>query len=291
MSKLLAAIAVVACAAGVAAALAIDRAPAATDRRDAERGVSARVPAGWHAAAKLTALAFPRELVTIASSPLQRGGSCGPTRALRDLRANDALVTVVEYSPPRGLRAPPRPRRLRLPERRPAGALECFGVPGDVLAFRDHGRDLQVVVVLGERAGAARRREVERVLDGLRFDARLALRRRPYLGVRCPVANSLSCDRAGLAVWLRHPARRLTATIGGRRLELHPPDRADGFWEGTLRDAGFLRPGSPLRVRPDRDEHWQGRDPPRVVVHLTAVGADGAGAVGDVTTTLRAGYG
>jgi hypothetical protein len=166
MRKLVAALVVVA-----AFAVAIAPAPAAPEQRDPERGVSFRLPAGWHAAAQLTALAFPRELVTIASFALHSGGSCGPTRALRDLGPRDALVAVLEYSPPRGVRLPPRPRRLRVAARA-RGSLECFGVPGQVLAFRDAGRELQVVIVLGARAGAARRQEVERILDGLRFDPR-----------------------------------------------------------------------------------------------------------------------
>jgi hypothetical protein len=161
----------------VAAASAAVPDPAApVDYSDASRAVSAVVPDGWHRARTLTALAFPREVVTIASFPLRRGGSCAPTRALADLGPRDALVSVVEYRPQHGgvwsaaRRAafPPRPRHLRLPRR--AGApLECFGRPGRILRFRDADRPLQVVVVLGARASQARRHAVQRVLDGLRF--------------------------------------------------------------------------------------------------------------------------
>jgi hypothetical protein len=42
---------------------------------DPVRGVSAEVPAGWHARVGLTALAYPREVVTLATFPVRRGGS------------------------------------------------------------------------------------------------------------------------------------------------------------------------------------------------------------------------
>jgi hypothetical protein len=155
-------------------------APSGTDiagyRADA-RGVSALVPDGWHAAGPLTALAFPREVVTLASFALRRGGSCGPDRALADLGPRDVLVTVLEYRPPRravcGARRaqfPRRPGHLRLPAGAP-GSPECIGRLAYLLRFRDAGRPLQVVVALGTGVSAAGRRTVERVLDGLRFDA------------------------------------------------------------------------------------------------------------------------
>jgi hypothetical protein len=120
----------------------------------------------------------------------------------------------------------------------------------------------------------------------------LPLRQEPYLGVRCPTANALGCDRAGIAVWLRRPARRLTATIDGRRVTLRPPQSRDGFWEGVLPRAGFARPGAALFVAAaDRRGHWEGADPPRVVVHLSAIAAGGARESADVVLALRAGYG
>jgi hypothetical protein len=33
----------------------------------------------------------------------------------------------------------------------------------------------------------------------------------PYVGVACPTANSIACDRVGLAIWLRRPAARVNA--------------------------------------------------------------------------------
>jgi hypothetical protein len=121
---------------------------------------------------------------------------------------------------------------------------------------------------------------------------RLLLRRAPYLGVRCPKANSIACDRVGLAVWLRAPARRLTAKIDGRTFALRPPARPGGFWEGMLQPAGLLTPGSALHVTPDRGRYyWAGRHPVRAVVHLAATETDGARASKDIVVDLRPGYG
>jgi hypothetical protein len=465
----------------------------ATDYADPARGVSATVPVGWHAAGPLTALAFPREVVTLASFPLRRGGSCGPGRALRDMPADGALVFVLEYRPARGRvwtdgtrRAsfPPRPVHLRLPRSAPR-AHECFGKPGYLLRFRDADRPLQIMVALGPRTTPARRRTVERVLDGLRFTPlpptppdpyagwptlvdesgdslrapprwtslvtaiprrlprprtlfltashrlsglpsgrgrrvgelpapgvtpglgqlpagavvlwlteegrggpsaafrplvhgqpwpaaqdfqaarrgparrwtalawrraglswrglrfsawiaagpgagagrialaqqaaasvglssalrdcsrrarrgacrrplprRLLLRRTPDLGVGCRKANSIACDRVRLAVWLRAPARRLTATIDGRTFTLRPPASAGGYWDGALHPAGLLTPGGALHVTPDRGRyHWEGRHPVRAVVHLAATEAAGAPASTDIAVDLRPGYG
>jgi hypothetical protein len=479
-------------AGGVAGPLGAAGGPA-THYADPARGVSATVPAGWHAAGPLTALAFPREVVTLASFPLRRGGSCGPDRALEAMPADGALVFVLEYRPSRGAvwtdgtrrsSFPRRPPHLRLPRDAPQ-TYECFRRPGYLLRFRDADRPLQIMVALGPRATATRRRAVERVLDGLRFTPlpplppdpyagwptlvdesgdslrapprwtslvtaiprrlprprtlflaashrlsglpagrrrrvgvlpapgvtpglaqlpggavvlwlteerrggpsaafppragrrpwfaaedfkatrrgpaelwpalawrraglswrglrfaawiaagakagperialaeraaasaalssglrdcsrhlprgacrrplprRLLLRREPDLGVKCRRANSIACDRVGLAVWLRTPARRLTATIDGRTFSLRPPASRDGYWEGVLTRAGLLMPGSALHVTPDRGRYyWAGRHPVRAVLRLAAIEADGTPAATDVAVDLRPGYG
>ena len=105
----------------------------------------------------------------------------------------------------------------------------------------------------------------------------LRLARAPYLGVSCRQPNSIVCDRVRLAVWLRAPVRRLSATIDGRSFRLRPPPQRDGYWEGPLRPAALLTPGSALHVIPDRGpDHWVGRHPVRTRVRLSAVEADGA---------------
>jgi hypothetical protein len=73
----------------------------------------------------------------------------------------------------------------------------------------------------------------------------------PYMGVACHNPNSISCDRVGLAVWLRQPAT-VTATIAGAPLKLNAP------WRHVTHDshgalyayAGFLQPaGITTRLR------------------------------------------
>jgi hypothetical protein len=67
----------------------------------------------------------------------------------------------------------------------------------------------------------------------------------PYMGVACPIANSTTCDRVGLAVWLRHPARSVSAAIAGRTLRLDwAGDRPPRFASHAPRTEfdGFLQP-------------------------------------------------
>jgi hypothetical protein len=65
---------------------------------------------------------------------------------------------------PRALaRLPRRPAPFRLGR---AGPLECFG-HGTTVAWTEQGRALHAVVMLGPRAGAARRRQAEALLDSL----------------------------------------------------------------------------------------------------------------------------
>src|SRR3954465_2938663 len=53
--------------------------------------------------------------------------------------------------------------------------------------------------------------------------APLALQRAPYIGVSCRTPNSIACDRVGLAIWLRRPVARLTATINSRTVAMGLP--------------------------------------------------------------------
>jgi hypothetical protein len=80
------------------------------------------------------------------------------------------------------------------------------------------------------------------------------LSRTPYMGVNCPVANSIACDRVGLAVWLKHPALSITATIAGAHLTLgyrgdllYPDDRPRTAFDGFLQPAGIV---SRMHVKP-----------------------------------------
>lgn len=76
----------------------------------------------------------------------------------------------------------------------------------------------------------------------------------PYVGVSCPVANSIACDRVGLAVTLKHPAESVTATIAGARLTMNY--RGDLRYRGAAPRTefdGFLQPAgivSRFHVKP-----------------------------------------
>jgi len=121
---------------------------------------------------------------------------------------------------------------------------------------------------------------------------RRLLRREPYVGVACPRAGSIACDRVGLALWLAVAARQVTATIDGRALRLRPSRwrNRQAPWIGFLKPAGLL--DGELEVTPDRGRDlWAGRHPKtaRVVVRLTR--PDGTRAVTRVHVALRAGWG
>ena len=77
--------------------------------------------------------------------------------------------------------------------------------------------------------------------------ASAVLSRPPYMGVRCPGANSIACDRVGLAVWLKSPAVSVTATIAGVPLVLNhrdeflwPDDPPHTSFDGFLQPAGIV---------------------------------------------------
>jgi hypothetical protein len=87
----------------------------------------------------------------------------------------------------------------------------------------------------------------------------------PYMGVSCPIANSLACDRIGLAVWVSRPAI-VTATVAGLALSLDDPTWSIVDQTGSravYRYAGFLQPAeltTRMHVIPDsRPSMWFGR--------------------------------
>lgn len=80
------------------------------------------------------------------------------------------------------------------------------------------------------------------------------LSKSPYPGVSCPIANSIACDRVGLAVWLKRPAVSVTATIAGAPLALSSYGDAPVTALIPRRQfTGFLQPAgivSRLHIRP-----------------------------------------
>lgn len=89
-----------------------------------ESGLTVPVPAGWNLATRVTRLKQPDELFTLSSSaPVSDDqDSCGPTTAVRNLGAEQALAFVFEYEKPSvrlRRQTARRPRQFRLPARAP----------------------------------------------------------------------------------------------------------------------------------------------------------------------------
>ena len=121
----------------------------------------------------------------------------------------------------------------------------------------------------------------------------LHLTRASYAGVRCPVGNSIACDRISLAVWPAGQPTRLTATIAARRITMQPPPPGSGrgYWEGTLDHAGLLTPG-PLYVIPDGGRFsWAGRHPRSFSLKLSAGYEGKPSAQARVQIMLHPGWG
>jgi len=81
------------------------------------------------------------------------------------------------------------------------------------------------------------------------------LSRSPYMGVSCPQPNAISCDRVGLAIWLKRPAISVAATIAGQPLELDWFGEEPRFASATPRTEfdGYLQPAgltTRLHVKP-----------------------------------------
>jgi hypothetical protein len=115
------------------------------------------------------------------------------------------------------------------------------------------------------------------------------------MAVRCPKPSSIACDTAGLAVWLRRPAARLTASIAGRPIAMTVPPTVGAprgtYFEGGLHPAGFTRPG-PLHIRPDKGRYyWIGSHPVDAKVRITAHYRDGTSATTRLHLGLNAGWG
>jgi len=122
----------------------------------------------------------------------------------------------------------------------------------------------------------------------------------PYLGVNCPVANSIACDRVGLAVNLRRPAVAVTATVAGWILPLtkrgdlpavrgRPRTEFDGF----LHPAGIAHH---LHVIPDggpsSPNSWYGNTPqPQIDIRLLINYGQGNLVTTQTTVDLSTGWG
>lgn len=123
-------------------------------------------------------------------------------------------------------------------------------------------------------------------------DGRRLMSRAPSVGVACPRANSIACNRVGVAVWLKRPAARVIVTIGGRSVRLHRgrPDGRESWYQGYMQPAGLL--SGPLKVTPDRGRsYWQGGHPKDVRLRLVIRQPGGATRWASLVVPLRPGWG
>jgi hypothetical protein len=261
----------VGCGAGVEVAPSAGRATG-TQRPRLAGSVSVTVPRGWHLLPPpVTGLAFPVDRLLLTSYPAARGGNCGPDRAESALPAHGALIYLMEYRPRlgpawAGIRRsafPPRPAHFALRQRNLTPA-ECWKVPSYLIRFRAADRPFQLHVALGPHAGAARRAQVLRALDSLRFTPLPPPPPDPYAGwhaLHLETGDTLRTPPGWLAVANPSPRRQarprtlflaanqaLTGLPSRRPSRLHQmPAR---FPPRTL--ARFPADGVLLRVREDR---------------------------------------
>jgi hypothetical protein len=106
---------------------------------------------------------------------------------------------------------------------------------------------------------------------------RLGLEYGPYIGVSCPRASRISCDRIGFDLVLRRQARSVYAEIAGRPIRLvtpgpvpHDADAVGRDWGGYLADVGLQREGSPFYIQPVSKTYgvWAGEPPVYLPVRI-----------------------
>lgn len=135
--------------------------------RDAASGIAFRYPVGWSVTGFSRTVSPPR--LVVASYRVKRGeveGDCGGQRALTSAPQSGAVVLLLDYgNAAAGGDFRPRPKHFVL-RQFARGDYECFG-DSYMLRFVAAGHHLQAHLKLGERAGAARRRQLLLILDSL----------------------------------------------------------------------------------------------------------------------------
>ena len=114
------------------------------------------------------------------------------------------------------------------------------------------------------------------------FSLGLGLARAPYLGVACHEANSTTCGRVGIAVWLRGSATAVQATVrhAGVRLQREAWANGETTWIGYVH--------LPLRAM-GLPAGWAG-PAKRLLLHLR-VRRRGVWRTGTVPVLLSPGWG
>jgi hypothetical protein len=113
----------------------------------------------------------------------------------------------------------------------------------------------------------------------------------PFLGVSCPVASSIACDRVGVGVNLRRAATLVVVQVAGRLVTLSPPtDPHNDLWLGYLDNAGLKH--GPLDVHlPAGVKSCSGSPEVDAPVRVTALFPDGHSGTRAGTVLLHPGFG
>ena len=207
----------------IAASLAVPP-PAATAGHPfaTNRGISGTLPHGWRIVhRRLTSCVDPAEVLAVSSFALPRRPRLAP---------DGAFLLLEERADGSEDRLPRRPARFVLRGRpSPLACCRPLPDPGWTLRFKTSGRAFYGYAYVGRRARADRRRELLRVLDGLRIE------RQPR--VRWRASRSLGRPWAGRLV---------------RGVRLPAWSRAHYTWDPVLRrspDRPWRRFGSARLVR------------------------------------------
>lgn len=108
--------------------------------------------------------------------------------------------------------------------------------------------------------------------------------RPPFIALNCPKGNAFYCDRLVFSMWLRRPARQLSAWVAGRpvrNLKTGPfggdgPHRGQRglVWTGYVQPAGLTDPGGPIEIHAKRN-YWTGIPAVRARIKVAAELNDG----------------
>jgi hypothetical protein len=156
-------------------------------------------------------------------------------------------------------------RLLSVSRRRGGGAFAAQALADIAVPIGDACGGRQFVPELISAAAALRG---ARLVDSRAH--RLGLEYGPYIGVACRRPSRTGCDRIGLDLVLRRPARSVAATVAGRRVQLvtpgpipHDADAVGRDWGRFLENVGLQREGSLFYIEPSGRHfgHWAGQPP------------------------------
>lgn len=160
----------------------------------------------------------------------------------------------------------------------------CLGTAALAYIIASHGQAPRSSVPLAEPAGTTT------------LPPSAVFTRAPYMGVNCPMANSIACDRVGLAIWLKRPAISAQAAIDGRVFTMNR--RGDQLVASRRPRAefdGYLQPGgieTSMHVRPLRGTNlWLGDSTPLATVWLLIDYGSGRYVATHLHVPLMAGWG